>query len=322
MSKPACSEQEFIALFKEHRSPTAVARILNVDSRSVIARRKNLEKKHDIVLESNNNRGVPRFAIPENKVRCEYTLQNGVVMVGSDCHYNPEYISTAHKAFVHFIKTLKPSMIILNGDLVDFATISQHNRIGWQKHPTVKEEIEELQERLGDIEAVRPAGCILHRTIGNHDLRFSGRLSNLASQYEGIKGMELADHLPNWSYSWSVMINNNTMVKHRWHNGIHASYNNVLKGGVSFVHGHLHSLKCTPWTDYTGDKFGVDTGTMAAIKDEQFAHYTEDSSLNWRSGWAVLTFIDGVLMPPELCQVINEDEGLVFFRGELHEIKS
>lgn len=322
MSKPACSDQEFISLFKEHRSPTKVARVLNVDVRNINMRRKNIEKKYDILLEANDNRGIPKFTIPENKVRCEYTLKDGIVMIGSDCHYNPEYISTAHKAFVRFIKKLKPSMIILNGDLVDFATISQHNRIGWQKHPTVKEEIEELQNRLGDIEKVRPAGCILHRTIGNHDLRFSGRLSNLASQYEGIKGMELADHLPGWSYSWSVMINNNTMVKHRWHNGIHASYNNVLKGGMSFVHGHLHSLKVMPWSDYTGDKYGVDTGTMAAIKDEQFAHYTEDSSLNWRSGWAVLTFINGHLMPPELCQVINEDEGLVFFRGELHEIKS
>ena len=200
MSKPACSEQEFIALFKEHRSPTAVARILNVDIRSVIARRKNLEKKHDIVLESNNNRGVPRFAIPENKIRCEYELKDGIIMVGSDCHYNPNYISTAHRAFVHFTKQLKPNMVVLNGDLFDFAQISQHNRIGYQQHPTVQQELEEVQARLGDIEAVRPAGCILHRTIGNHDLRFDGKLSNVLPQYEGVKGMCLADHLYGWSY--------------------------------------------------------------------------------------------------------------------------
>jgi hypothetical protein len=130
MTKPACSEQEFISLYKEHRSPTTVARILGIDPRSVMLRRKNIEKKHDILLESNDNRGIPRFTIPENKVRCEYSLLNGVVMIGSDCHYNPEYISTAHKAFVYFTKQLKPNMVILNGDLFDFAVISQHNRIG------------------------------------------------------------------------------------------------------------------------------------------------------------------------------------------------
>jgi hypothetical protein len=321
MAKKACSDEEFIALFKEHRSPKILSTILGVAERNIIKRRDVLERKYEILLQSNTNRGVPKFIMPENRVEASYDLKNGVVLVGSDCHYNPNYISTAHKAFVHFTKQLKPNMVILNGDLFDFAQVSQHNRIGYQKHPTVQEELEEVQARLGDIEAVRPAGCILHRNIGNHDLRFDGKLSNVLPQYEGVKGMCLADHLYGWSYGWSVRINNNTMVKHRWHNGIHAVYNNILKGGMSMVTGHLHSLKVTPWTNYTGDMYGVDTGMMAAVKDEQFL-YHENSSVNWRAGFAVLTYINGHLMPPELVQVINEDEGLVFFRGQLHEIKS
>jgi hypothetical protein len=82
------------------------------------------------------------------------------------------------------------------------------------------------------------------------------------------------------------------------------------------VTGHLHSLKVTPWTDYTGDRYGVDTGTMSAIGGDKYL-YTEDAAVNWRSGFAILTFRDGELMPPELVQVINEDDGLVFFRGEV-----
>ena len=320
MAKPACSDEEFIALFREHRSATILSKILGIAERNIHKRRKSIEERHDIVLESNDNRGrPPKFTIPENKIRCEYQLSDGVVLVGSDCHYNPSYISTAHRAFVHFTKKLKPNMIIMNGDLFDFAQISQHNRIGYQQHPTVQQELEEVQARLGDIEKVRPAGCILHRTIGNHDLRFDGKLSNILPQYEGVKGMCLADHLYGWSYSWSVVINDNTMVKHRWHNGIHAVYNNILKGGMSMVTGHLHSLKVTPWTNYKGDMYGVDTGMMAAVTDEQFM-YHEDSSVNWRAGFAVLTYVNGHLMPPELVQVINEDEGLVFFRGELHTV--
>lgn len=321
MAQPACSEEEFIALFRLHRSPRLVADILKVSERSVYNRKNSLESRLGITLESNDNRGNPKFNIPENKIRCEYELKNGIILVGSDCHYNSEYITTAHRAFVHFTKQLKPNMIILNGDLFDFAQISQHHRIGFQKHPTVQQELEEVQDRLGDIEKVRPAGCILHRTIGNHDLRFDGKLSNVLPQYEGVKGMCLDDHLPHWSSSWSVVVNNNTMIKHRWHNGIHAIYNNILKGGMSMVTGHLHSLKVTPWTNYRGDLYGVDTGMMAAVKDDQFL-YHEDASVNWRAGFAVLTYINGHLMPPELVQVINEDEGLVFFRGQLHEINA
>jgi hypothetical protein len=321
MAQPVCSEKEFIELFKLHRSPKIVAEILKVSERSVHSRKKRLERIFGMILESNDNRGRPKFTIPENKVRCEYELKDGIILVGSDCHYNPDYISTAHKAFVYFTKQLKPSMIVLNGDLFDFAQISQHHRIGFQHHPTVQQELEEVQNRLGDIEKVRPAGCILHRTIGNHDLRFDGKLSNVLPQYEGVKGMCLDDHLPHWSSSWSVVVNGNTMIKHRWHNGIHAVYNNILKGGMSMVTGHLHSLKVTPWTNYRGDLYGVDTGMMAAVKDDQFL-YHEDSSVNWRAGFAVLTYVNGHLMPPELVQVINEDEGLVFFRGELHEINA
>jgi len=319
MAQPACSEKEFIELFKLHRSPKIVAEILKISERSVHSRKKRLEQVFGMTLESNDNRGRPKFTIPENKVRCEYELKDGIILVGSDCHYNPDYISTAHKAFVYFTKQLKPSMCVLNGDLFDFAQISQHHRIGYQHHPTVQQELEEVQNRLGDIEKVRPAGCILHRTIGNHDLRFDGKLSNVLPQYEGVMGMCLDDHLPHWSSSWSVVVNNNTMIKHRWHNGIHAVYNNILKGGMSMVTGHLHSLKVTPWTNYKGDLYGVDTGMMAAVKDDQFL-YHEDSSVNWRAGFAVLTYINGHLMPPELVQVINEDEGLVFFRGQLFTV--
>jgi hypothetical protein len=115
------------------------------------------------------------------------------------------------------------------------------------------------------------------------------------------------------------MINNSCMIKHRWHNGQHGVFNNTLKSGVSFVSGHLHSLKVTPWTDYNGDRYGVDTGTMSAIGGDKYL-YTEDSPVNWRSGFAVLTFRNGELLPPELVQVIDEDDGLVFFRGEIIEI--
>ena len=315
MVQAACSDEDFIDLWHKHKSATTISRILDVNVRNVMGRRKTLENKYNIALESKEG-GTPRLTIPENKVRTNLSIENGTIIVGSDCHYWPGYVSSAHRAFVHLIKKLKPSGIVLNGDIMDNATVSQHNRIGWDKTPTVKEELEEVQARLGDIEKVRPAGAFMHRTIGNHDLRFDGKLSNVLGQYEGVPGMALADHLPLWTYSWSLMVNNTCMIKHRWHNGQHGVFNNTLKSGVSMVTGHLHSLKVTPWTDYTGDRYGVDTGTMSAIGGDKYI-YTEDSPVNWRSGFAILTLVNGELMPPELVQVISEDDGLVFFRGEV-----
>jgi len=59
------------------------------------------------------------------------------------------------------------------------------------------------------------------------------------------------------------------------------------------------------------------TGCVADKNHRAFS-YTEDSPLDWRSGFAVLTFRDGRLMYPEL--VTKWDSNTVQFRGELHKV--
>ena len=66
--------------------------------------------------------------------------------------------------------------------------------------------------------------------------------------------------------------------------------------------GYLHKLSVTPWSDYRGRRYGIDTGTMAGPYGPQF-NYTEAGPVNWASGFAVLTFHKGKLLQPELCVV-------------------
>jgi len=44
--------------------------------------------------------------------------------------------------------------------------------------------------------------------------------------------------------------------------------------------------------------------------------YAEDDPRNHRSGFAVLSFVDGELMQPELVMVLDEQAGSVTFRGK------
>jgi len=320
MRKPSCTDQEFIGLWNKHGSVAEVAKILGITDRNVHARRRKIEEKHSIVLKG-VAKNSPDFKVtyPENNVRVNVELQNGIIIVGSDCHYWPDIISTAHRAFVKIIKDLKPKMVVMNGDVFDGASISRHPVSGWGATPTVKQELEACQERLGEIEEAAK-GASLNWTWGNHDMRFNARLAaQVGDTWRGVEGMNLTDHFPRWKFSTSIMVNDHTQIKHRLYNGIHASYNATLKSGISTVNGHLHSLKCMPWTDLRGTRYGVDTGSLANVWGDQF-EYSEDSTRNHRSGFAVLTFINGKLMPPELVEVMNEDAGEAYFRGELIKV--
>lgn len=315
MAKPSHTDQEFIALWNKHGSVKQLSDILGISERNISIRRRRIEEKYSIIL-AGVAKNSPDFKVtyPENNVRVNVELQNGIIVVGSDCHYWPDIISTAHRAFVKIIKDLKPKMVVMNGDVFDGASISRHPVSGWGSTPSVKQELEACQERLGEIEEAAK-GASLNWTWGNHDMRFNARLAaQVGDTWRGVEGMNLTDHFPRWKFSTSIMVNENVMIKHRYHNGIHAVYNNTMKAGISVVTGHLHSLKVTPWSDYRGDRYGVDTGSLADVNGDQF-EYSEDNPRNHRSGGAILTFVDGKLLPPELFQVWDDDH--VVFRGQL-----
>lgn len=311
------TDEEFLGLWRKYGSVNEIAKVTGLTLRGVNTRRRTLEEKTGEKLLGVSSRS-PDFNItyPDNGIRTKVDIKSGAILVASDCHYWPGVISSAHKGFVKLIKDIKPKIIVLNGDVFDGATISRFPAGDWQTLPTVKQELESCQERVNEIEAVA-GNAKLMWTWGNHDLRFNSKLATqVGDGFKGLQGFNLKDYFPRWKFQTSIMVNGNLMIKHRWHNGIHAVYNNILKSGVSFCSGHLHSLKVTPFSDYSGARYGIDTGTLAPIYDDGFS-YMEDSPRNWRSGGAVLTIHGSKLMPPELFEVINEDEGLVYFRGEV-----
>lgn len=316
MTKAVCTEEVFISLWRELGSASEIARVLGVTERKVHERRRRVEEKFHIKLMAFSHKS-PDFQVtlPANGVRVKVDIEDGVIIVGSDAHYWPGIISTAHRAFVIAVKELNPKMVVMNGDAFDGSNISRHPRTGWEARPSVKQELEACRDRIGEIEAVAK-NAKLHWTWGNHDIRWNSKLSSQVSEFEGVIGMNLADHFPRWKFSTSVMVNNHTQIKHRNYNGVHAAYNATLKSGMSTVNGHLHSLKVLPWTDLTGTRYGVDTGSLADVWGAQF-EYTEDGTRNHRSGFAVLTFREGKLLPPELVEVIDEDKGLICFRGQV-----
>lgn len=243
------------------------------------------------------------------------SLQNGTVIVFGDSHLVPGQESAAAKALKILTKEIKPNIEINIGDIYDFASISKHPQIGWNPQLTVKDELQAGYDFMNELINLSPQTRFF-MLEGNHDTRFNKFLANHIPQFKGVPGFDLRDHLPKgWAYTMSIMINNNTVFLHAHHCGVHAAYNNTLKGGLSVVTGHTHILEAKPFVDFRGARYGVQTGTLATIQGNPLFAYTLGSPLNWMAGFVVLTYIDSVLQYPEICSI--NSAGQAIFRGKL-----
>ena len=305
------SDAEFLELWEAHRSVAKIAKITGMAERALHERRRSIEGKHGVQLIAQKNDVTKALG------NINLGLENGTVIVFSDAHFNGRR-TTAFKALLWLIDELKPKVVINNGDAFDGAGISRHPVGGWEDTPSVIQELNACTIALRDIqEAAGDAKLIF--TMGNHDSRFSARLANVAPQFKDVQGFTLEDHFPDWTFCMSCMVTDNLMVKHRWKSSIHSTHIHAQQSGVSFVTGHLHSAKVTPWTDYTGTRWGVDCGTLAEIWGDQFS-YGENSPKNHRSAFAVLNIVGGHLLMPELCMVSDLGNDLVEWRGELWDV--
>lgn len=325
MAAPSCDDSTFVETWRRLGSTTLVAAELKITARAAQARRLSIAAKLGIDLDTwNDQRMKSPAGLMIANARIEKRIKNGRVIVFSDAHYHPGIVSTAHRGLLWAIKEFQPCLIINNGDTIDGSTISRHPRIGWERRPTMAEELKTVTERLNEIEALRPPGGELIWNRGNHDSRVDSFLAANAPQFEGVPGMSLAQMYPAWRHVWRTDVNPETpawcIVKHRGKGGIHATRNNVVNSGaVTFVSGHLHQLRISPFrTARSSPAWGVDCGTLADPEGPQFNSYLEDGIVDWGSGFCMLSFVDGRLLTPELFRVV--DEGLLEFRGDLLEV--
>lgn len=330
-ARPHASDERIAQLIRSGLTIDEIQREIGYKSRSGSGnlRIHNVAKKHGLEIakayptrfESTAEKRVAARLAEQHARHARATLKvgEGVVLVGSDAHYWPGIVSTAHRAFVRFCSELRPVAVVMNGDVFDGATVSRYPRIGWDSRPTVVDELKAVEERLTEIEQAGRTKNLIW-PLGNHDARYEVKIANSAPEYEGVRGFSLKDHFPMWKPCWAAWINDDTVVKHRFRSGIHATHNNALWAGKTIVTGHLHSLQVRPFSDYGGTRYGVDTGTLAQVDGPQFTDYTEDNPRNWRAGFAVLTYWRGRLLWPELVHVIDEDKGLVQFRGQVLKV--
>jgi hypothetical protein len=325
MPAPKIPDAEFIELWRTHKSATLVGKITDTNLSMVHKRRRSIERRHGIKLEAAADTAQHYAHLQtahHHPQRYDLGILNGTVVIFSDSHFWPGIRTTAFKGLLHVIRNMQPQAVVNNGDAFDGASISRFPRIGWDSTPSLVQELKACEASLGEIEEAAKSArhnVALPWCLGNHDARFENRLAANAPQYEQIKGFSLKDHFPAWRPCWAVW-NGDTVIKHRYKGGIHATHNNTVNSGVNIVTGHLHSLKVTPFDDYHGTRYGIDTGTLADPQGPQFENYLEQGPTNWRSGFVILTFKDGRLLWPEVVKVFAP--GFIEFRGQVMDVSA
>jgi len=310
-------DEALVEAMKSTNSPTLLAKQFNVSVRAMTTRMRAIgvpPLKHAALARKTE---VP--VTYEAIGRLKMDLQDGRIVVFSDAHFQPGAISTANRALLKLLPELRPSVVVCNGDALDGAAISRWPKMFGSEIPTPAAELRACDERMDEI-ANAAKGARRIWTLGNHDIRLHTYIQSAAPALADMEAMDLRKLFPKWDFAWSLWVNDNTIIKHRYRGGMYAPANNV-KGalGMSFVTGHLHSLKVMPLSAYA-DKptsYGVDTGMLAEPEWDAFG-YREDSPADWRSGFVVMTWRDGRLLWPEVVSVLSE--GKVEFRGEVLEV--
>lgn len=311
--RKATDEQVIQAITK--KGVIRASKELGIDPSGLNRRRRRLEDRYNIIINPPMSGGHVQ-QLDRHPAAIQLGIQDGIVLVGSDAHYWPGVVSTAHRAFIKFCQELKPKVVVMNGDEFDGARVSRWPDGSWEdmaQKPSVIQELQAVQSAFEEIEKSTPKSRLVN-CLGNHSARFEMRLLQQVPEYAGVHGTRLKDHLPRWETCWAALVNNDTVIKHRFKSGIHATHNNTMWAGRNMVTGHLHSLKVNPMSDYNGTRWGIDCGTMADPYGPQFYNYTELNPLNWRSGFAVLTFKKGKLIWPEV--VFVSGPNTIQWRGE------
>lgn len=238
-----------------------------------------------------------------SKYKQSSTIPSDKIVVASDFHI-PFHSVDLLKAFVTFLKDYKPTMIILNGDIVDFYDLSRFDkdpkRIG-----VLQTELDIAYSVLYMIKASCPDSKLVY-VKGNHEDRLkkflwkNPSISSLRDlelerllRLEDFGNIELVEE---YSYQGKVLFTHGDLVRKHSGYSAKAEFEKSLTSGVS---GHTHRLGSHYVTTGKGNEFWIESGCMCKTN----ASYIKGVP-NWQNGFVVIETY-GELINPLIVRAID-----------------
>ena len=232
-------------------------------------------------------------------------------------HHAPHHDPVLHKLFLEVLADTKPDFIEINGDLLDFSTISRHREsVSGNYNESINECLQAGFEILADYRAAAPNARIRLKR-GNHDERLHYAvidqvpgLKNITAADEQTPALSLANllhldrlHIEYVDEEWSLAktrITPKLTVRHGTSTAKNAPEEMLSKLAHSSIQGHTHRLSWrarTEWDDASEhEPFTVrgafEHGTMATLQGG--LGYVPGGEPQWQNGFLMVhTWPDG-----------------------------
>lgn len=196
---------------------------------------------------------------------------------------------------IEYIKRFKPDLLVLNGDIVDFYTASDFNKVG-RGPARMAEEIKITQaEVLEPILAALPKGCQVVWTAGNHEFRLKRAIALHAPWLKDFPGLTIEEAFEMKKLGIRYVDSNNAngifwitphlVAMHGTFTTMYAARKYCETIGKSVIYGHTHKEQY--WRDtkaLTGQStIAIGAGCLCKDPDEfnSLARYDRGFIAGW-----------------------------------------
>jgi predicted phosphodiesterase len=209
----------------------------------------------------------------------------------SDIHF-PYEDKSSWNLTLQVIKSLKPDLVFLGGDIVDFYSVSQYDKDPARKL-SLQSDLDYTYEELTRLRKVAPNAKIV-MLQGNHEHRLDRFLNSKASELSSLNALKLENLLKLDSLKIQY-IPNGTRVKigKLWHlhgNEVAGAGANVAKAkfdrlGSNCIFGHHHKLQSYTKRNYDGEVYGAWSNPCLCALQAEYAHFTD-----WVLGFSIIEY--------------------------------
>ena len=246
-------------------------------------------------------------------------------MVTSDYHI-PYQDDKAISLMLAYAKVYKPSIFVINGDLVDFYSMSKFDKN--PEHYRINDELDIAKDYLSKIKRVIGSRTKYYLLEGNHEVRLQKYLWK-NKELMGIRELEVQNLLglkdygfefvgadPDyWKSTSGTLKLGDVVIMHgdkRLNGGSYSKYagysakNTVYSTMQNIIMGHTHRLAIINFSGYNKNLVGVEGGCLC--KDFE--------TTNWQQGFVTFDLIQNHIRNIKLHQIIKEGKKYKLFEDK------